>query len=491
MKTFKTIFSALSLTLITGLLVYFGSSFLSQNMAQPRTEAIIQNRVNTDFVANIAADSNLVTQEENDLIRFSVATDNAFYLANNPSSQSGFFYAELKAGKYSPDPNKKRTPLNISLVIDRSGSMEGDKLTYVKKAAAFVVDNLTPEDYLSIVIYDTEVKVLYPSNSNINKQQVKKLIATIESDGSTNLSGGMINGFKEVKSSFKPGYMNRVLLLTDGLANQGITEPNRLETIVASRLKEEAISLSTFGVGADFNEDLLQNLAEFGSGNYYFISSPDKIPEIFQKEMKGLLSVVAQNTKLTIELPMEVSLEKVYGYPYAILNNRIEINFKDLFSEETKAVLIKYTVPAKFHETVKIAAHVSYNNATMESVPLIESNLMRDVKAAENAVARDKEYNKFVLQQIALFESNERMNEAMKAVDKGEYDKARKLVSDNEIYLKEKRKSLPGSAELQRQDSINQNYRKSIQKAETMNQQDMKMMQKNSKSLNYEVRKKK
>jgi len=491
MKTFKTIFSALSLTFITGLLVYFGSSFLSQNMAQPRTEAIIQNRVNTDFVANIAADSNLVTQEENDLIRFSVATDNAFYLANNPSSQSGFFYAELKAGKYSPDPNKKRTPLNISLVIDRSGSMEGDKLTYVKKAAAFVVDNLTPEDYLSIVIYDTEVKVLYPSNSNINKQQVKKLIATIESDGSTNLSGGMINGFKEVKSSFKPGYMNRVLLLTDGLANQGITEPNRLETIVASRLKEEAISLSTFGVGADFNEDLLQNLAEFGSGNYYFISSPDKIPEIFQKEMKGLLSVVAQNTKLTIELPMEVSLEKVYGYPYAILNNRIEINFKDLFSEETKAVLIKYTVPAKFHETVKIAAHVSYNNATMESVPLIESNLMRDVKAAENEVARDKEYNKFVLQQIALFESNERMNEAMKAVDKGEYDKARKLVSDNQIYLKEKRKALPGSAELQRQDSINQNYGKSIQKAETMNQQEMKMMQKNSKSLNYEVRKKK
>lgn len=491
MKTFKTIFSALSLTFITGLLVYFGSSFLSQNMAQPRTDFIIQNTASADFVDNIAADSNLVTQEENDLIRFSVATDNAFYLANYPNVQSGFFYAELKAGKYSPDPNKKRTPLNISLVIDRSGSMEGDKLTYVKKAAAFVVDNLTPEDYLSIVIYDTEVKVLYPSNSNINKQQVKKLIATIESDGSTNLSGGMIDGFKEVKSNFKPGYMNRVLLLTDGLANQGITEPNRLETIVASRLKEEAISLSTFGVGADFNEDLLQNLAEFGSGNYYFISSPDKIPEIFQREMKGLLSVVAQNTKLTIELPMEVSLEKVYGYPYAILNNRIEINFKDLFSEETKAVLIKYTVPAKFQETVKIAAHVSYNNATMESVPLIESNLMRDVKAAENEVARDKEYNKFVLQQIALFESNERMNEAMKAVDKGEYDKARKLVSDNQIYLKEKRKALTGSAELQRQDSINQNYGKSIQKAETMNQQDMKMMQKNSKSLNYEVRKKK
>jgi len=493
MKTFKSILSALLLTLTTGLLVYFGSSFLSQNMAQPLQDYIppvvtISPTLNQSFVEDT---NTTLANAETKLIRFSVASDNNYFIKNSLNKQSGYFYAELKAGQYLPDPNKKRTPLNISLVIDRSGSMEGDKIAYVKKAASFVVDNLSPEDYLSIVIYDTEVKVLYPSSKIINKQQVKMLINTIESDGSTNLSGGMIDGFKEVKSTFKPGFMNRVLLLTDGLANQGITEPNRLEAIVASRLKDESISLSTFGVGNDYNEDLLQNLAEFGSGNYYFIASPDKIPGIFQKEMKGLLSVVAQNTKLMIDLPLEASLDKVYGYPFTYSNHQIGINFKDLFSEETKAVLIKYNVPPNFNKTFEIKAHLKYDDATMESVPAIASVLSSEVKGTILEADREQGSNKFVLQQIALFESNEKMDEAIKAVDKGEYEKARKIVSENEVYLKEKRMKLPGSYELQRQDSINQNYAKSIQRAETMSKDDMKMMQKCNKSLNYEVRKKK
>jgi hypothetical protein len=127
----------------------------------------------------------------------------------------------------------------------------------------------------------------------------------------------------------------------------------------------------------------------------------------------------------------------------------------------------------------------------MESVPAIASVLSSEVKGTILEADREQGSNKFVLQQIALFESNEKMDEAIKAVDKGEYEKARKIVSENEVYLKEKRMKLPGSYELQRQDSINQNYAKSIQRAETMSKDDMKMMQKCNKSLNYEVRKKK
>ena len=96
-------------------------------------------------------------------------------------------------------------------------------------------------------------------------------------------------------------YVNRALLLSDGLANQGITDEEKLQQIVQKKFREQGIGLSTFGVGSDFNELLMTNLSEYGGANYYFIDSPEKIPEIFAKELEGLLSVVAQSTKLSVK----------------------------------------------------------------------------------------------------------------------------------------------------------------------------------------------
>ncbi len=248
---------------------------------------------------------------------------------------------EAHAGKFIPTESK-RLPLNISLVLDRSGSMSGDKIEYVRRAASFVVDNLQPEDVLSIVSYDDNVEVEFPSSQVLNKELIKNKIRNLTDRGSTNLSGGMLEGFKQVKSTYKSGYVNRVLLLSDGLANAGVTDPALLRNMVTEKVRTEGISLSTFGVGADFNEDLMTSLAENGSGNYYFIESPDKIPAIFDQELKGLLSVVAQNMDLELVLPEGVQIDKVFGYPYKVEKGVLKIDFRDIFSEDTKGVLVAF-----------------------------------------------------------------------------------------------------------------------------------------------------
>ena len=180
-------------------------------------------------------------------------------------------------------------------------------------AVDFVIQNLNSGDYLSIVQYDDHVKVLSHSAQVKDKTSLQKIVNGIVAGGMTNLSGGMLEGYNEVKITQKEGFVNRVLLLSDGLANVGISDPAQLKEIAGRQFRENKIGLSTFGVGADFNEELMMHLSEYGGANYYFIETPDQIPQIFAKELQGLLSVVAQNTVLEIDFPSEfLQPEKVY-----------------------------------------------------------------------------------------------------------------------------------------------------------------------------------
>ena len=233
--------------------------------------------------------------------------------------------------------------------------MSGDKLKYVKKAVDFVIDNLTAEDVISIVQYDDQVDVVSQSAKISNKAELHRKVEQIQHRGMTNLSGGMLEGYSQVKSTFEKGFVNRVLLLSDGLANKGITAPEQLQEIAQKKFRQDGIGLSTFGVGSDFNEILMTNLSEYGGANYYFIDMPDKIPQIFAEELEGLLAVVAQNTHLKVKFPNNVlKCERVYGFPFTVSQNEVQINFNDVFAEEKKAVLIKFEITGNIAEGFKL-----------------------------------------------------------------------------------------------------------------------------------------
>ena len=407
------------------------------------------------------------------------------YILQGSNSREFYLYVTTKGAEITTD--KKRAPLNISLVLDRSGSMSGDKIKYVKKAADFVVDQLSADDILSIVNYDDAVEITCTSQPIKNKELLHAAIAKIYDRGSTNLTGGMLEGYTQVKSTKKSGYINRVLLLSDGLANVGISEPVQIQSIAQKKFREEGIALSTFGVGADFNEDLMTNLAEYGGANYYFIGTPDQIPSIFAKELSGLLQVVAQNAKLNISFPNNLKCEKVYGYPSSITGNSISINFNDVFSKEEKAVLIKFTSNTAIAADLKFNCAINYVNAQTFNNEGVEKTVIASLTADAEKVKANK--SKLVDESVVLFKSTELFDEAMADADRGDYKAAQSKTASMNVYLDSVAANGLISPKLQKQREITGKYYEEVKDYDKKSEYEVKMMQKESKSVNYNVKK--
>jgi Ca-activated chloride channel family protein len=404
----------------------------------------------------------------------------------NREEGSGYYYLYVNVRGNEWASKRKRVPLNISLVLDRSGSMAGSKIAYAKKAAAFVVDQLNSEDIVSVVNYDDRVEVTSSAQPVKNKELLKQKINELFDRGSTNLTGGMLEGYTQVKANRKEGYVNRVLLLTDGLANQGITDPAQMKKIVEKKYAEDGIALSTFGLGADYNEDLLTILAEMGRANYYFIDNPDKIPAIFASELKGLLSVVAQNTWVEVDIPQQLECDKVYGYPFERKGSKIIVRLNDLFANDEKGILIRcrrtqiVSGTLSFNCQLHFTDAVSFNSMAKEKTIVIRP-------ADDHTLLREGE-DMMVQEMIALFESTEAFDDVMTKVDAGDYDRARQVANAALYKLQEKQKTIR-SEKLKKQEETLSTYTKRIEEVKTMREEDKKIYQKSNKAVNYGVKK--
>ncbi len=216
---------------------------------------------------------------------------------------------ELSAARDGQETS--RPPLNLALVIDRSGSMGGQKMEYARQAAAFAVDQLRAEDRVSVVIFDNVVEAIVPSTPAADKARLKAEIARIHSRGGTDLHSGWVEGGVQVSSHLETGRLNRVILFTDGQANQGETRIDAIASDVHG-LASRGVSTSTLGIGADYNEDLLEAMARSGDGNYYFIESPGQLPSLFAAELRGLLATLGRTVSLGLEPGPGVEILEVY-----------------------------------------------------------------------------------------------------------------------------------------------------------------------------------
>jgi len=250
--------------------------------------------------------------------------------------------------RFRPDlPDSPRRNLNLSLVIDRSGSMAGSPLYHALKAAEAVVDQLTPDDILSVVVYDDRVDTIIPPQQVTDKTALKKAITQVRAGGITNLSGGWLQGCEYVKQGLDPQKINRVLLLTDGLANMGITDPTVL-TNTAQQKAEEGIVTTTLGFAQGFNEDLLIGMARATSGNFYFIQSVDEAEEVFSIELDTLRAVVGQNLVATVELSDGVQLLDTLSLAQVTATDQgqTEIALGELYEGEDKLLGLRLALPA-------------------------------------------------------------------------------------------------------------------------------------------------
>ncbi len=215
----------------------------------------------------------------------------------------------LRAGSASVG---RRSPLNLCLVIDRSGSMEGEPLEYVKRACGYVVDLMEPSDVLSIVTFEEQVDIVMPARRVVNKALIKEHINRIQPGNTTNLYDGLVAGCMQVSSVGASGYLNRVLLLTDGEPTAGIKDFASIVGQVAQQ-KQNGITVTALGFGSDYNEELMAGIARRSGGNYYYIAQPSLIPEVFRRELETLMTITARNVRVRMTLPRGVRCRYVCG----------------------------------------------------------------------------------------------------------------------------------------------------------------------------------
>ncbi len=327
---------------------------------------------------------------------------------------------------------ENRPAQNLSFVIDRSGSMAGDKLDYTKKAVAFALGHLGQQDHCSIVAFDDMVSIVAASQPVENKDMLKQSVMGIYPGGCTNLSGGMLQGLREVKLAFKKEQINRVLLLTDGQANTGITNHKRLIK-KAGEMSGGGVTLSTFGLGRDFEEDLLIAMAEAGGGSFYYIQSPDQIPGIFEQELCGLLSTVAQNLTVKLKTGDGVSVSGVLGYPFSA-GNGISINLPDIYSGESKIILVELVISPHDEGSHKLLDLELEYADVRENLALVSLKATLETKFT-NYPGEGPVENLEVIKHVELFRCAEAKEEAIRLADQGDYEGGRNVLNQQMMNI--------------------------------------------------------
>jgi len=333
-----------------------------------------------------------------------------------------------------PPPEKSIRPaVNLAIVLDRSGSMAGQKLERAKDAAIEALRHLGPMDIFSVVVYDHNVSTVVSAQHAKNIEWIEGRITQIRSGGNTALFGGVSQGAAEVRKNLDGNYVHRIILLSDGIANVGPSSPEDLGRLGAALIKED-ISVTTVGVGTDYNEDLMTSLSQNSDGNTYFVESSRDLPRIFTAELGDVLSVVAKKVNIIIELPNGVKPLNIIGREGRIKGRMVELSLNQLYGSQKKYALIEVEIPeGKSGEKRDIAyVNVSYENPFTQkketSSGRVYARFSKDrlkvKKSANIAVQKDYYLNLNAISQdkaISLSDKgkkNEAVSELKKSADK-------------------------------------------------------------------------
>ncbi len=349
-------------------------------------------------------------------------------------------YIKVSLTGFEQEKNSTRTPANIAIVIDKSGSMDGKKMKQAIEAAVMAVNILDPNDIVSIVTYDTSVEVIVPATKVFDKRSIINAIRKVGAGGSTALFAGVSKGAGEVRKFIEKNRVNRVILLSDGQANIGPSTPTELGQLGMS-LGKETISVTTIGLGLGYNEDLMTQLAGYSDGNHAFVENAQDLVKIFQYEFGDVMSVVAQDVNIIINCSPQVKPIRVLGRDAEIIGQKIHTKLNQLYSEQEKYILVEVEVPAaKTGTTYDVASvDVSYENLHSQKRDVLSDSSKVLFSASQDEIT--KSTNIAVMEKAVEQVSTDNNRQAIILRDKGKIKEAKILLEKNTEYLKDKASS--------------------------------------------------
>ena len=335
-----------------------------------------------------------------------------------------------------PPRREARPPVNLALVIDRSGSMGGDKIARAREAALAAVRCLAADDIISIIAYDTEVETLVPAQRVGRARGLEAAIGGIEARGNTALHGGVACGATELRKHIEDNRcVNRVILLSDGLANVGPSSPEELGRLGYSLMKE-GISVTTIGLGLGYNEDLMARLAQRSDGNTYFVENSSDLPRIFAAELGDVLNVVARRVVIEIDFPEGVRPLSFVGRDGVIRSQHAELTLSQLYGGQEKFALVEVEVsPSEAGAEREIArASVSYEDALNRRTATLTAQRKVQFSSDRNVVVSSADHRvqaDYAVNVLAMAK-----DQAIELVDQGRKNEASALLRQRTDELK-------------------------------------------------------
>lgn len=359
----------------------------------------------------------------------------------------------------------RRPPLNIALVIDRSGSMADDrKLENAKAAAMQLVNRLNGSDIFSLVVFDDKADLLVPAQTVHDKERVKRIIARVTPGGGTNIYEGLQTGYREARKHADPESVNRVILLSDGEVTAGISDPQEFQKLTSANVDKD-IQTTSVGLGIEFNEDLMMSIAQNGKGNYHFIKAGADTQTVFGTELDELTHIVAKAVKLRIQLAEGVGLVRVLGSTtlnaeqtkqvkneekkidkkvadeLGITANRqhekeepgIKLLIPDFYRGDNHIVMMEIAVP-KGQGTRKIAdVFLKYKDLTNHSNQ--ETKTGASIQYTANRAEMIASINRNVKKNLLGFQTGEALTDSANLISQGKVADAVKKVDERMVVL--------------------------------------------------------
>jgi Ca-activated chloride channel family protein len=329
-------------------------------------------------------------------------------------------------------------PLNLALVIDGSGSMDApDKMPYLKQSLRVFLESLAPDDVVSLIVYSDQAELLLPAQPVGDGRWVQATIDRIQPNGSTNLHAGMMLGLQEVEKNFDIRRNNRVILLTDGIANQGLTDPAQIAAD-ALAYNQQGIYLSTIGLGLEFNDALLSHLAHQGQGGYSFVDSAQEMDRVFREHVAGLKQRAAGEVRLTIEPEAGVQLIGLTGLEGSLPAEGVTIPLPPMGTGDSTVLLVRLQVePSTGQIASRPLARVelSYFDEFAQRPVTLEQAVTAEM--VPNLSGYDPTWDLEILRNVTIQQTAEGMREIDRMFQAGRYEAAWQLAVDLEKKLNE------------------------------------------------------
>ena len=349
----------------------------------------------------------------------------------------------------------ERTPLNLALVLDASGSMDSpDKMPYLKQSLMVFLESLHPDDIVAIVAYSTDAWLIRPAQEVGSGDWIRRTVEKLGPGGVTNLHAGLMLGLTQVDQNFDIRRNNRVILLTDGIANEGVTDPDRIAAD-ALAYNDRGIYLSTIGLGYDLNDDLLSTLARQGKGAYHFVDSAQEMNKIFSQEVEGLVEKVAADVRVSIRPIGGAELVSVIGFEGQIPADGAQVLLQDMGAGDSQVVMVRLDgQPGSMGSTTVAEVTLQYMDVFAQKPREInEPVTLHIVEGGRYNPLADVE----VCRNATIVKSAEALKTISDLVDHGRFVEAWQLAYDIEAELR-RVASVTGDAQMVQDADLFQRY---------------------------------